>query len=164
MEKIIYNGLLKVTDDGRAYKRVADGWKEVGTDNGKNQYRAVSLPTKDGQLRLGIHRAVAEAFIPNPENKPQINHKNGLKNDNRVSNLEWVTASENIHHAFDTGLNGGARRIHSCSVCGAPTTNFREPYTFIYLCNECRMAWRMAKRSETRKEAAKQKIPSGRNS
>ena len=57
-----------------------------------------------------IHRLVAETFIPNNDNKQTVNHINGVKSDNRVQNLEWATISENIRHAFKTGLNNPNNR------------------------------------------------------
>lgn len=70
----------------------------------KKGYVKVNLKIDGNSNSRLIHRLVAETFIPNPENKPEVNHKNGIKNDNRVGNLEWVTGEENRKHAYETGL------------------------------------------------------------
>lgn len=73
-------------------------------DNG-GSYLIVNL-YRDGKGKIQlVHRLVAAAFIPNPESKSEINHINGIKNDNRAENLEWSTHSENQCHAYATGLS-----------------------------------------------------------
>lgn len=66
-----------------------------------NGYLKAVLKKKPRLIQILLHRIVAQAFIPNPENKPCVNHINGIKTDNRVENLEWVTHKENERHSYD---------------------------------------------------------------
>lgn len=73
--------------------------------NSKTGYLQIILhKSKKNKLFL-VHRLVAESFIPNPKNKPQVNHINGIKTENFVNNLEWCTGSENVKHSFKIGLS-----------------------------------------------------------
>lgn len=67
-------------------------------------YEEVRLRKDNKTHTRFVHRLVAQSFLPNPDNKPYVNHKNGKKTDNRCENLEWVSHKENIQHAYDTGL------------------------------------------------------------
>lgn len=107
-------------------------------------YLGVSL-AKDGVRKMTkVHRIVAEAFIPNPENKPQVNHKDGNKENNRVENLEWATALENQMHAIRTGLKTGEGRFVSVTRSdGAVFSSLKSAAeatgcTIQDVCNVCR--------------------------
>lgn len=72
-------------------------------------YHNVTLYKGTERNNARVNRLVAIAFIPNPENKPQVNHKRGLKFDNRAIELEWSTCSENAQHAYDIGLRSAPK-------------------------------------------------------
>lgn len=85
----------KTTRDGRFWKG-----RPIKKNNVGNGYDQTVLSVDGVYRHAYIHRLVANAFIPNPENKPEVNHINGNKKDNRAENLEWVTKSENGLHSF----------------------------------------------------------------
>jgi hypothetical protein len=64
----------------------------------------------------GIHRLVAIAFLPNPDNLPEVNHKDSVRSNNHADNLEWVTSQQNARHAFDSGNRSNARERHPRAV------------------------------------------------
>ena len=70
----------------------------------KTGYMYLDLCKNGNVKKFTVHRLVALAYLPNPENKPQVNHINGDKTDNRLENLEWCTRSENQKHSIDIGL------------------------------------------------------------
>ena len=71
----------------------------------KDGYPTVCLSNKGKHWTIHVHRLVALTFIPNPLNKPEVNHIDGNKSNNDISNLEWVTGSENVRHAYLNGLH-----------------------------------------------------------
>lgn len=97
-----YEGLYKVSTGGNVRSLITNKILKEGLNN--RGYLSVKLYKDKSKSTVAIHRLVAKTFKINLENKPDVNHKNGIKTDNRLVNLEWVTEKENIRHAIDTGL------------------------------------------------------------
>ena len=88
---------LKQNNSKKQYVEPKELSKNINSTNG---YVYVFLCNNGKYRNIRVHRLVAEAFIPNPNNLPQINHKDGNKQNNKVDNLEWCTCQENIRHAI----------------------------------------------------------------
>lgn len=106
IKNIIINGEkthFTISDNGEVYSLLKEKSYSFRLHTGG--YRQITLYFKGKGYDFFQHRLVALYFIPNPENKPCVNHKNGVKTDNTVENLEWVTDAENQRHSYANGLN-----------------------------------------------------------
>lgn len=90
--------------------RVKSKNKILSANNNGHGYLSVMMSNKNCPFRRYVHRLVAKAFVENPNNYPQINHKDGNKQNNNAENLEWCTQKQNNQHAWDNGLCKGFER------------------------------------------------------
>jgi len=112
----------KVSDCGRVLSRLG---RKLSLQKSNAGYLRVELHKNGMAQKHSVHRLVATAFVPNPEGKPQVNHIDGDKTNNKAENLEWVTQSENQSHAYQNGLQRGYRKpaplseAHKAALCGS---------------------------------------------
>lgn len=117
-----------------------DGLKIKSTYLSPIGYKTINLSFTGTNKTVQVHRLIALAFIPNPENKACVNHKNGIKTDNSICNLEWATHSENNSHAYKIGLRQpGNRKLNPIEVI-AIRDSFKAGFSVIMIANYLRMS------------------------
>lgn len=126
-KKYYFEGIeteYSISTDGLVKKDTKNDY--ILSQSSQQDYKFVTLQIEGKQKRMRVHRLVAETFIPNPENKPFVNHIDGNRSNNNVENLEWVTPSENTQHAVVTGLmnNGRKRAVIQYNLDGEKMLTF----------------------------------------
>ena len=106
-----------------SHGRVRNGGGLVMRQQTSNGYHRIQIDRR----QMLVHRLVAEAYIPNPEGNAEVNHIDGDKSNNRVSNLEWVTPSENVRKAYETGLRKKPSKRHMAKMLAASNVARRHP-------------------------------------
>jgi len=124
-----YEGIYQVSNLG-GIKTLNPRYKNkiILKPYGKSYSNIFLYKNNEKRRRYMVHRLVAKAFIPNPENKPMVNHINGVKADNHVSNLEWVTAKENIAHACKLGIGTVGERNGLSKITNEQARYIRKVY------------------------------------
>lgn len=158
-EQEIWKPLVEFEDlyEVSSFGRVSNYRKILAIQTLPKGYKYICLKINQRQHNRLIHRLVAEAFIENPEGKPEVNHKDGDKSNNSVSNLEWCTSSENKRHALDTGLT-----VYNIPTKGIKLGKNSKYYNVTY--DKARQKWKACirinsvnhfqKRFDTEEEAA----------
>lgn len=154
--KVIMDGKFIVYSNGVVFRKNRRGiiTEAAQSYTGRNKnYATVTYSEKGKQNTFLVHRLVGEAFIPNPENKPEINHIDGNPKNNDVNNLEWVTRKENTVHAYEIGLFTTLETSQKlCKRCNS-TKVLRTSY-----CLDCRHYFKKLKNELQQKQKARHKF------
>lgn len=97
-------GFIEVSNMGRVRSLLRGEPRVLKTQVDNKGYHRIRVTIEREKITYKVHREVAKVFIPNHNNLPQVNHKDGNKNNNAVDNLEWITNRDNAHHAIENGL------------------------------------------------------------
>lgn len=120
----LQDGIYAINNEGNVINiRKRKSLKQMLNTDG---YPRVSIPGFQKHNLVETHILVAKHFIPNPYNKPHINHINGIKTDNNVKNLEWVTPKENVRHALKIGLTPTGENVKTSRLTNKDVTRIRE--------------------------------------
>lgn len=153
--KIVEGGRFRVYSNGVVYRKNTRGIIEEAPQNYSSRnrnYAYVSYSENGKQKHFSVHRLVGKAFIPNPENKPEINHIDSNPRNNKVSNLEWVTRRENVVHAYENGLIPTLENSDTyCLKCEV------NPVLTTLNCSECNIQLRTLKEQLKNKLATRKK-------
>lgn len=139
-----YEGFYEVSNQGRVRSldklRVgSNGWvnctfhvrgrilKPYRTGKGEG-YQTVELHKNGKGKNKKVHRLVAEAFLPNPDSLPEVNHIDGDKNNNSVNNLEWASGKDNIQHSYNTGLHPSGEQVRNAKLTQVQVNEMRKEY------------------------------------
>ena len=152
---VLENDLIRPMKNGTIYRfnKYKDKFMEAPQYkfSRKGRYRAVSITIDSKQYHLYVHRLVALTYIPNPENKPTVNHIDGNPSNNNFKNLEWATHSEQTAHAYENGLIDNMKNAVECN-CGELTRAEDG------ICSNCKYEIKKERKKKTKNRANSKRI------